>query len=173
MYKALKLAIMAHDGQLRKYTNEPYILHPIAVAEIVNTVTLEKDMLRAAILHDTVEDTDVQLHQILNKFGSRVAEMVSDLTDISRVQDGNRAMRKKMDREHTANSHPDSKTIKLADLIHNTESIVQYDGHFAKVYMKEKQLLLEVLKEGDKRLFDKANQLIMDYYMRKLNERHT
>lgn len=73
--------------------------------------------------------------------------MVDMLTDVSRPEDGNRAARKKLDREHLAKATPEVKTIKLADLIHNTESIVAHDPKFAEVYLEEKRALLSVLKD--------------------------
>ena len=164
MYKALSLAIRAHDGQVRKYTNEPYILHPVAVAEIISSVTLEKDMIRAALLHDVVEDTSLTLDFLRRYFNDRVAILVEDLTDVSTPGDGNRKVRKQMDLEHTAIASPDAKTIKLADLIHNTSSILRYDPHFAVLYMKEKKALLEVLTEGDSLLYEQAQGIVEEYY---------
>lgn len=172
LLKAVEFATLAHHGQLRKYTDEPYILHPISVAGIVSTVSTDESMLSAAILHDTVEDTLVTIEQIEAEFGSKVALYVDDLTDASKPSDGNRKKRKLIDLEHTAKAHPNSKTIKLADLIHNSISIVKLDPHFAVVYMREKQKLMEVLSEGNKELFDMANGIIMDYYLEQLNARH-
>lgn len=81
--KALIFATDAHKGQFRKYTGDPYITHPIAVSKIVATITNDEDMIAAALLHDTVEDTEVTLQQIEENFGSRVALFVENLTDIS------------------------------------------------------------------------------------------
>src|SRR5210317_2166475 len=119
--EVLKFATKAHGDQKRKYTNDPYIVHPIAVSEIVKTVAHTDEMVAAALLHDVVEDTDVTLDQIKDKFGSKVAELVGWLTDISRPEDGNRKTRKTLDREHSAEAPADAQTIKLADLIHNTK----------------------------------------------------
>jgi len=143
---------MAHGDQKRKYTNDPYIVHPIAVSEIVKTVAHTDEMVAAALLHDVVEDTDVTLDQIKTKFGSKVAELVGWLTDISRPEDGNRKTRKTLDREHSAEAPADAQTIKLADLIHNTKSIEKHDPHFWKVYKQEKIALLGVLTKGDSAL---------------------
>ena len=107
------------------------------------------EMLAAAWLHDTVEDTGVSLGLIEAEFGPEVADMVEMLTDVSHANDGLRAHRKRIDREHTAKASPAAKTIKLADLIDNTRSIVERDPKFAEVYLKEKRLLLDVLTEGD------------------------
>ena len=147
--EVLKFATTAHGDQKRKYTNDPYIVHPIAVSEIVKTVAHTDEMVAAALLHDVVEDTPVTIDEIKDKFGSKVAELVGWLTDISRPEDGNRKTRKTLDREHSAEAPADAQTIKLADLIHNTKSIEKHDPHFWKVYKQEKIALLGVLTKGD------------------------
>lgn len=153
-----------HSGQVRKYTGEPYYLHPVEVMEIVKTVSHNEAMLCAALLHDVVEDTECTIIMISNTLGDDVAELVEMLTDISKPEDGNRSTRKSIDREHTSKSSSMAKTIKLADLISNSQSIFKHDADFAKVYLKEKQLLLEVLQEGDAILMVRAKQIISDYY---------
>ena len=158
--EVLKFATTAHGDQKRKYTNDPYIVHPIAVSEIVKTVAHTDEMVAAALLHDVVEDTDVTLDQIKDKFGSKVAELVGWLTDISRPEDGNRKTRKTLDREHSAEAPADAQTIKLADLIHNTKSIEKHDPHFWKVYKQEKIALLGVLTKGDITLRKIAQQQV-------------
>lgn len=167
--RAYLFAKEAHAGvgQLRKYTGEPYIVHPVSVARIVARVPSTAQMLSAALLHDTVEDTEVTASQIESVFGAEVAELVGWLTDVSRREDGNRAVRKAIDRAHTARAPARAKTIKLADLIENTGSIVAHDPAFAKVYLHEKALLLDVLGEGDARLLAQARQLL-DAGMRRL-----
>lgn len=145
---AVTFAEQAHRGQVRKYTGEPYIVHPLEVASIVATVSKDEDVIVASLLHDVVEDCGVFLYQIEKAFGNRVSKMVSDVTDISRPEDGNRATRKAMDRWHIANGWPESQTIKLADLISNTRSITQHDPEFAKIYLEEKRQLLCVLLKG-------------------------
>ena len=158
--EVLKFATAAHGDQKRKYTGDPYINHPIAVAEIVETVPHTPEMVAAALLHDVVEDTDVTLDQIKDKFGSKVSDLVGWLTDISRPEDGNRKTRKALDREHSANAPAEAQTIKLADLIHNTISIAEHDPNFWKVYREEKIELLKVLTKGDKTLMYRAQQQV-------------
>lgn len=162
IYKAYQFAKKAHEGQKRKYTNEPYIYHPIEVMSIVSTVPHTDRMLAAALLHDTREDCGVTYQEVDEEFGPFVAMFVDDLTDISKPEDGNRAKRKEIDRQHTAKALPFSKTIKLADLISNSRSIVKHDKDFARVYIKEKQLLLDVLTEGDPTLYAMAKQIVED-----------
>ena len=73
--KAIQFATEAHEGQIRKYTGEPYIVHPLAVMETVSTVEHTDEMLMAAVLHDTVEDCDVTLDDIVSHFGPIVADL--------------------------------------------------------------------------------------------------
>lgn len=154
---------MAHAsiGQLRNYTGEPYIVHPIAVAELVRGVPHSPVMIHAALLHDVVEDTPVTLDEIRQRFGQEVAGMVGMLTNPSRPSDGCRALRKAIDRQHSANASPAVKTIKLADVIENTRNIVDHDPVFARTYIAEKLLLLRVLREGDPVLWNMAHQTLL------------
>ena len=150
--KARIFATAAHAavGQVRKYTGEPYIVHPAEVASIVATVPGHTDeMIAAAWLHDTVEDTEVTMADIRNEFGFVVAELVGWLTDVSTTDDGNRAVRKAIDCEHTGRATAEAQTVKLADLISNTKSIAEFDPDFAEVYFKEKEALLKVMVRAD------------------------
>lgn len=163
-HHAREFAFAAHAGQKRKYTGEDYIVHPAAVAELVRSVPHTVPMLCAAWLHDVVEDCGIWLAEIEWVFGEAVASYVEMLTDISNLEDGNRAVRKAKDREHLRHAVPAAKTIKLADMIDNSRSILRYDPDFAVVYMREKRLLLSALAEGDKTLFERAHTIVGDYY---------
>lgn len=156
MIKAFELAELGHRGQVRKYTGEPYIVHPLEVAGLVAGVGEEEDVVIAALFHDLVEDTHVTLDVIRKGFGNGVAQLVHEVTDVSRPEHGNREHRKAMDLKHLARASPQGQTIKLADLISNTRSIVQNDQNFAQVYLREKAALLNVLTEGDPRLMMRA-----------------
>ena len=159
--RALKFATIAHADQKRKYTGKPYIVHPIEVMQIVSTVKHDEAMLAAALLHDVVEDTDIDLDTIRDVFGDDVASLVDDLTDVSKPEDGNRKVRKALDREHSAQASARAQTIKLADLISNSSDILENDPKFAKVYLAEKELLLEVLTEGDASLRERAASYLL------------
>lgn len=155
-------AFTAHNaiGQRRKYTGDPYTVHLERVAALVGSVVEDEAMLAAAYLHDTVEDTETTLEDILSNFGTDVAYLVTYLTDISRPEDGNRKARKRIDREHIAKGDERVHTIKLADLIDNSASIQSHDPRFAKVYMEEKRLLLEVLADGHPDLLARARAIV-------------
>ena len=149
--KAQMFAAGAHAGagQKRKYTGEDYITHPIAVAEIVRNNGGTDEMIAAAMLHDTIEDTQVTFGHIFSMFGDRVAEMVDALSNKAKPEDGSRetrffinvrALRERLDMQ--------SRVIKLADLIHNTQSITKYDQKFAAQYLAEKAFMLSVIFRG-------------------------
>ena len=160
--KARVFATAAHAafGQVRNYTFEPYIVHPAEVVFIVSAVPHTNEMLCAAWLHDTVEDTGVSIVDIQVEFGNEVAHLVGWLTNVSKPEDGNRAFRKALDREHIAMAPAAAQTVKLADLISNSLGIMQHDPAFAKTYLEEKRLLLEVLTRGDATLMAKARHIV-------------
>lgn len=156
--KARQFAIKAH-GRLdhrRKYSSEPYPVHLQAVADMVASVSDDPEMVAAAWLHDTMEDTPTTEVELNQRFGPAVAQLVAELTDVGRPADGNRAIRKYIDRGHLAKASPRAKTIKLADLIHNCQDICSHDPEFAKVYLVEMASLLEVVREGDVTLYSRA-----------------
>lgn len=160
--KALAFATAAHAavGQIRKYTGEPYIVHPIEVAEIVRTVPHTEEMIAAALLHDVVEDTKITIDVIKEQFGDTVAFYVDRLTDTPKVEGGpNRKARKALDRARLAASPAEVQTIKLADFISNTFSIVEHDPNFAKVYLEEKRQALDLLNKGNEELHHRASSI--------------
>lgn len=161
--RAIIFATAAHGaiGQKRKYTGEPYVTHPIRVMNLVRTVNQDPEVLAAAVLHDVIEDTKITKSDIEFEFGSEVAEMVFLLSDPPKVEGGpNRKVRKAMDRERLGNSPASVQTVKVADMIDNTESIVAHDPTFAKVYLEEKRLLLGVLTKADQNLLKVAKSQI-------------
>ena len=114
------------------------------------------------MLHDTVEDTSVTSADIMKEFGPRIAKLVVELTDVSKPEDGNRAVRKGIDRDKLAGVSAEAQTIKYADLISNGKDIMQNDPKFAKVYMKEKADLLRVMTKGDSNLRSSSVQCCPD-----------
>lgn len=154
---AVVFAARAHHGQRRKYTNLPYIGHCLEVMELVASVEHTEEMLAAAVLHDTVEDTSVCEAEIAVTFGEDVAHMVVLLSD---REEGNRATRKRLATERLGAAPGEVQTIKLADLISNTRSIVARDPDFAVVYLREKRDLLAVLTNGDAALYAQAVEVL-------------
>jgi hypothetical protein len=163
--RAKAFAITRHTliGHRRKYTKLPYSEHLQNVANLVASVTDDPETLAAAWLHDVVEDTPVTIENVEGEFGTTVAALVEALTDVSKPGDGNRAVRKAMDRKHLAAAESRAKTVKLADLIDNCQDIAKHDPQFARVYLREMAALLEVLHEGDSRLYDRATRVYNEW----------
>lgn len=157
---AKALARNAHEGQVRKYTGEPYFSHCEGVANLLRAFRLPPEAIAAGYLHDTLEDTAVRIPDLIAAVGPVVTKLVMEVTDVSRPGDGNRKVRKELDRQHIANGSPLGKSVKLADLINNTESIVKYDPDFARVYLREKEELLKVLRAGNTPLYRYAQDVL-------------
>lgn len=85
--KAIIFAVRAHQGQARKGKELPYIVHPMEAVAIVATITTDQEILAAAALHDTVEDTPVTLDELRREFGGRVASLVAYETNIAKSPD--------------------------------------------------------------------------------------
>jgi len=159
--RASDYATRAHQriDQRRKYSKQPYHVHLQAVASLVAGVSDDEEAIAAAWLHDTVEDTPATLEDIEENFGQSLAELVEELTDVSKPGDGNRAKRKAIDRSYIAQASPRAKTVKLADLIDNCRDIAKHDERFARVYLVEMGALLEVLGDGNETLYQQASGL--------------
>lgn len=154
-YKAMMFARTVHAGQVRKYTGAPYTDHLAEVAGIVGTLDFSHSVIAVAWLHDCVEDQGVQYAQLCRQFGPCVADGVMLLSDL---EVGNRAERKAAGRIRLAAAPRWVQTIKCADLISNTSSIVLHDPKFAVTYLEEKRLLLDVLTQADPRLVALARE---------------
>lgn len=176
--RAVAFAYEAHMGQERKYTGEPYVVHPIAVAAILRKVVgcADQELLAAALLHDVVEDTKYTFGDLRVHFPARVVSLVAEVTELKGVAarlkapgvypaaSGNRAERKAAERERLRGVSEDAKTLKLADLIDNTASITARAPDFVQVYMGEKRLLLEDLIGGNETLHGMATEHVIAYY---------
>jgi guanosine-3',5'-bis(diphosphate) 3'-pyrophosphohydrolase len=169
--KVLDFATKAHEGQKRKYSDEDYITHPIAVAKIVEDNGGDITMILAALLHDVIEDTDVTDIELLsflhdNMFSitaAKVFDCVIGLTDIytsDNFPSWNRAKRKGLEAIRLGSTGHRVQTIKYADLFHNTLSITASDPKFAKIYLAEKKAMLDLMVSGDSELRNKCvNQI--------------
>ena len=129
-YDAMIFAFEAHRNQKRKYTGNPYTDHLAEVAGITASVILDEHVIAIAWLHDVIEDIDIGENDLSIEFGPMVSSGVAWLSDLEK---GNRKERKELSRIRLSNSPPYIQTIKCADLISNTSSIVEHDHDFAKV----------------------------------------
>ncbi len=131
MRKAFKVADEAHKGMRRK-SGEPYILHPIAVAKIVNhEMGLGVKSICCALLHDVVEDSDYTIEDIENMFGQKIASIVDGLTKISGVFDSNSSFQAENFRKMLLTLAEDVRVIlvKLADRLHNMRTLYALPQH--------------------------------------------
>lgn len=168
--EAIKYFRAAHDSinQVRKYTGEPYWKHTEEVAYKVKTVCDLDEAFIAALGHDVIEDVYPKnpvynLNAIEEKFGLTVVELILSLTDQfthEAYPELNRNERKNRERERIAGISPIAKTIKLADTISNIRSIAKYDQKFARIYIEEMDLLMPLLKAGNKDLFQETVEII-------------
>lgn len=128
--KAVAFAMKAHEGQTRK-DGGVYILHPLEDAVIVGTMTGDLEILAAAVLHDTVEDTEVTAQDILDNFGERVAELVAHETEDKRPEmpaSDSWKIRKEESLAVLKDSSLDTKMLWLGDKLSNMRSLARdYD----------------------------------------------
>jgi guanosine-3',5'-bis(diphosphate) 3'-pyrophosphohydrolase len=123
LLSAIDFAAHKHRGQLRKGTEGvPYISHPVAVAEVIARVGRVTDLttLLAAILHDTVEDTDTSADELREKFGSDVTAVVLEVTDDKTLP---KEERKRLQVVHAPKSSKRAKIVKLGDKIVNVRDV--------------------------------------------------
>lgn len=162
---ARALAEEWHAGEIRKFTEgEAYIVHPIAVANLVAEVSSRWELQAAAYLHDVLECPDdlrrAREAVILQRLGQDVLDLVHEVTNPSRPSDGNRAVRKALDRAHLAKASPDGQTLRLADAVDNFSSLEQRSPRFAVDYAVEKQLILPLTTEGAPALHARLTTMI-------------
>lgn len=150
---ALGFATQWHAGELRKYSGEPYIVHPIAVAELVRSVPHCWEAVAAALLHDVlevIESIRIQRELVIRReLGEWVLQLVREVTNPSVPEDGSRIVRKAIDRAHLAKASPTAQTLRLADAIDNLKTLGSRAPVFAKKYAGEKQLVLALTRAGD------------------------
>ncbi len=125
LLKALSFAAHKHRDQRRKDAEaSPYINHPIALAQVLTGEggVSDIEVLAAALLHDTIEDTDTTGEELEREFGSRIASMVAEVTDDTALP---KADRKRLQIEHAAQLSDGAKLVKLADKICNLRDVAE------------------------------------------------
>ena len=142
--KAKRFAEKAHKGQYRKFEGVPFVEHPKAVAALVKSVTgATREMITAALLHDTVEDTSATLSDIRNRFGDRVANFVKELTTDKEKRD--EFGKAKYLGLKMAGMSDKALTIKLCDRYHNVRKIEETPEDFRTRYSRETRETLSIL----------------------------
>ena len=120
--KAVAFATQAHRGTERRGKGYPYIIHCMEASSIVATITNDPEMLAAAILHDTVEDTSVTIEEIRKEFGDRVADLVAHET-APLPDDAPWRTRKEAQLAQLAQAPYDSKVVALGDKLSNMRAL--------------------------------------------------
>ncbi|MBO4499978.1 MAG: bifunctional (p)ppGpp synthetase/guanosine-3',5'-bis(diphosphate) 3'-pyrophosphohydrolase [Bacteroidaceae bacterium] len=126
--KAIKFAVDAHHDTERRGKGFPYVIHVLEAMEIVSTITNDPEMLAAAALHDTVEDTDVTIDMIRSEFGERIANLVETESDtiIEGVSEQDSwHERKKAAIIRLRNTSHDGKIVALGDKLSNMRAIAR------------------------------------------------
>ena len=161
--KIKEYATKAHDGQWRKFADEPYIKHPVRVMNICQQYSQKVSILAAALLHDVLEDTAVTMEE-LNQFlqgvldkttANETMKLVVDMTDIYTKQQypqWNRRKRKAMEVARMQKTSPDAQTIKYADIIDNTLDLKNAEPDFARLFLFECRALLKAMNDGNDEL---------------------
>ena len=158
--RAARFASMVHKGQARKYTNRPFIEHPMRVAmRHAAQLVATEDGVAAAWLHDTQEDCGVSGEQLRALFGEDVALLVDWLTNPSKGSNLPRAERKAIDRQHAKDAPVEVKVIKLIDRIDNLGEIDAADD-FTALYCQESTLLVDAIGDADQALKSELFELI-------------
>lgn len=142
---------------------QPCDAHLKGVAGLVASVTDNEEAIAAAWLHDIVEDTEVTVRGVERRFGRRIAKLVSELTPVSRMSDGDRSSRFELDKKHFAKISPLAKTIKVADLIDTCRDLYRSGhAHFGR-YASEAGELANLLVGGDRKLLDRLQRDLEKY----------
>jgi guanosine-3',5'-bis(diphosphate) 3'-pyrophosphohydrolase len=163
----LAFAFRAHGDQQRKFEQGPYIIHPVRVMQICKEYTNDQKILAAALLHDVLEDTETkegEMRDFLGKLFSQtdaahIFQLVDELTDkySSREYPGlNREQRKNKEALRMETCHPDTHTIKYADIIDNSITITSADGDFVEKYLQECRQLLRKIDKGNPQLYERV-----------------
>jgi guanosine-3',5'-bis(diphosphate) 3'-pyrophosphohydrolase len=123
LFKALSFSAEKHTKQRRKDIDKtPYINHPISLANILaQRWVIDENVLCAAILHDTIEDTETTVDELQEHFGEKITSIVLEVTDDKSLE---KSVRKQKQVEHAATISHEAKLVKLADKIANITDII-------------------------------------------------
>lgn len=126
--RAIIFAVHAHAGTERRGKGYPYIVHPMEAVEIVATMTADQELLAAAALHDTVEDTDVTVEQLKAEFGERIASLVADESDVmpeGMTEEASWHQRKQAAIDRLSKASHEAKMVALGDKLSNMRAIAR------------------------------------------------
>ena len=163
--KIQQFADNAHGEQMRKYSDERYIVHPIRVMETCSAYTDKMQILAAALLHDVLEDTPVTEMELLSfletlmdkNVADQTLKLVVELTDVYTKEAYphlNRKKRKEKETIRIEQTSADAQTIKYADILDNCKEITAADPNFAPRFLKECMTILKAAPNGNQELYE-------------------
>lgn len=157
--KAYHFAVKAHAGVFRKWSEEPYVEHPVRVAAALARLGFPEKVVAAALLHDVVEDCPVSEAEIVAEFGAEVAALVMEVTKpVIPKESSTRAFRKAEFRKHLAGSSFYGASIKLSDMLDNSKNVAEMNPKFAAIYLPELRSDVAVLGHGHPKLLAKLKK---------------
>lgn len=143
---AARLAIEYHGDQERKWTGEPYYNHPIEVTKLlIEHHWVDDDTSAAAMLHDTLEDTDISGGLIQMRCGHKTVRIVRELTNTTRFPN-DKEKQTEINLKRLASASREAKLIKAADVLHNSRDIVKSNPSYAPKYLIKKARTLQAIK---------------------------
>lgn len=160
--KAIQTAMKWHEGETRKYSGAPFVIHPAAVAATLATLGFEDFVVNAGWVHDAVEHAVAMGKMTLeearlalaSELGEAIATLVVEVTPVSLGMSLSRSKRKELDRAHYASASAIGQSLHLADMLDNVRDIGAVAPDFARVYLREKRAEWESLTLADARLID-------------------
>ena len=175
--KVREFADKAHGDQMRRYSGDRYIVHPLRVMNTIRNYNNDVTVLSAALLHDVLEDTATKADEIKQFMetlmsgheAERTMRFVKELTDVfikNNYPQWNRKKRKLKEAERLQKASAEAQTIKYADIIDNCPEIIREDPDFAQRYLKECRQLLRMMNKGNPEL----RQLAMEEVSRAAEE---
>jgi len=168
--KALAIAIRAHTGQTRKTDDTPYIEHPKAVAEILESYDFPETVVAAALVHDVLEDTEVGEEELRRELGDEVVDIVTAVSEDKSLEWEDR---KERYIKSVAESSDATKAVSIADKIHNAQSLIEaaedlgpevwtmFNRGKAKKIWFERSLCNAVAQTWSHLLLDRYSELVL------------
>lgn len=144
--KARSFAAMAHAGVVRRWSGEPYVEHCERVAGRLEALGFGPEVIAAALLHDVVEDTHIAASVLEAEFNPKVAALVVEVS--SPKVKGPKAARLAAKLKHLAGASYEAASLKLSDMLDNSENVAEHDPAFAVGYLAEMRMILPLLSHG-------------------------
>lgn len=163
---AILFAAESHSGQLRKDGSTPYVNHPLEVMHLLAHAgnVIDEDVLVAAVLHDVVEDTTVTVLEIADRFGARVAKIVSELTDDKSLTKEERKQQQLINADQLS---PEARLVRICDKICNVYDILYAPPRNWNIerridYLKWSKAVIEKIRGTNAALEKRFDELFLE-----------